>query len=111
MAYSLLQRTVSRFVESAGNPGNDGIAHLRHADQCIPGYRRIGDFFQIVLYLTPIPTTTDDTVTSEFTTLMNDVFGDPSSDPSTGHAQLARGEYQVTDGLIDDIMQMILTIF
>lgn len=64
------------------------------------------EIFQIVSYLGSHPDPTDDTVTSEFTTLMNDVFGDPSSDPVyRDDAQLAQGVYQVTDGLIDDIMR------
>lgn len=64
------------------------------------------EIFQIVLYLNSHPDPTDDTVTSEFITLMNGVFGDPSSDPVyRDDAQLARGVYQVTDGLIDDIMR------
>jgi hypothetical protein len=64
------------------------------------------EIFQIVLYLNSHPDPTDDTVTSEFITLMNGVFGDPSSDPVyRDDVQLARGVYQVTDGLIDDIMR------
>ncbi|MCP5243717.1 MAG: hypothetical protein H6940_09850, partial [Burkholderiales bacterium] len=64
------------------------------------------EIIQVVTYLGAHPDPTDNTVTSEFTTLMNDVFGDPSSDPVyRDDAQLARGVYQVTDGLIDDIIR------
>lgn len=97
-----------------------GIAHLSNLPATretmesliygtlINAFRAIdeSEIFQIVLYLNSHPDPTDDTVTSEFITLMNDVFGDPSSDPVyRDDAQLARGVYQVTDGLIDDIMR------
>ncbi len=51
------------------------------------------------------PDPTDNTVTSEFIALMNDVFGDPLSDPVyRDDTQLATAVYTTTDGLIDDII-------
>jgi len=98
-----------------------GVAHLENLPATagtlesliygtmINAFRAIDEpeIIQIVAYLNAHPDPTDNTVTSEFTMLMNDVFGDPSSDPVfRDDEQLANAVvHLVSDTLIDDIIR------
>jgi len=64
------------------------------------------EIIQIITYLNTHPNPTDNTVTSEFVTLMNDVFSDPSSDPVfRDDVQLAKAMYNVGDGFVEDVIR------